>query len=164
VLNLSQLDNVLLGCAPWKGGTLQWCKSHPGASELGPLFSCDDCFGMCERCPIPEVGRPYSIISLARPSSVSRRLTPNSLAVFRLIANSNLVGSCTSRRRLGAFEAAIDVSRRTTIEADAVDSIRNQVAGSGHVAIGIDRRQLATRGNRGDEFEVGFRVKKRQAA
>jgi hypothetical protein len=41
--------------------------------------------------------RAYSITSSARPSSVAGMSMPSALAVFRLIASSNLVGSWTGR-------------------------------------------------------------------
>ena len=43
--------------------------------------------------PEAEADKPYSITSSARASSVCGTVSPSSLAVFRLIANSNLVGS-----------------------------------------------------------------------
>src|SRR5262249_5271411 len=40
---------------------------------------------------------PHSITSSARASSVEETVRPSVLAVFRLMASSNLVGACTGR-------------------------------------------------------------------
>src|SRR5262245_14639232 len=44
-----------------------------------------------------ELPPPHSITSSARASSVEETVRPSVLAVFRLMASSNLVGACTGR-------------------------------------------------------------------
>src|SRR5437773_3705767 len=52
----------------------------------------------------------HSITSSARPSSVEGASTPSDLAVFILIANSNLIGCSTGRSRVGTLTCAASLT------------------------------------------------------
>jgi hypothetical protein len=110
-------------------GRVKFCGAKTYAWSMSALPPKADMYSAMSALCHKRTWRIYSITSSARASSEGGTVKPSALAVFRLIASSNLVGACTGRSlRLAPFEYAIDIRCCLTKLIKIVDTVGNQAA------------------------------------
>jgi hypothetical protein len=99
-MRMPLLTKRFVHCGHYEAATVDVCEVTV-AARCGPLI--EVCVVDLFKTPnghevTPQTrGRPYSITSSARASSVGGTSRPRALAVLRLITSSYLVGACTGR-------------------------------------------------------------------